>query len=106
VFDQEGKLLASWAQFGRPSGIFIDRNDMMYVTDSESNDTPNTYGYNPGVKRGIRFGSVKDAKVVGYIPDPNPSGGSSSSEGVAVDRQGNVYGAEVGPRDMKKYVKK
>ncbi len=108
VFDQNGKLLASWKQFGRPSGVFIDRNDMLYVTDSESTDAggPDGYGFNPGVKRGIRFGSVKDGKVVGYIPDPNPSGGSSSSEGVAVDRQGNVYGAEVGPRDMKKYVKK
>ena len=108
VFDQEGKLLASWKQFGRPSGIFIDRNDVMYVTDSESReDGPETtYGYNPGVKRGIRIGSVNDGKVTAYIPDPAPTGGSSSSEGVAVDRTGAVYGAEVGPRDMKKYVKR
>jgi sugar lactone lactonase YvrE len=108
VFDQDGKLLASWQQFGRPSGIFIDRDDMMYVTDSESrsDNKPGEYGHNPGVNRGIRIGSVKDGKVIAYIPDPNPRGGSSSSEGVAVDRQGNVYGAEVGPRDMKKYVKK
>ena len=27
-------------------------------------------------------------------------------EGVAVDAQGNVYGAEVGPRTLKKYVKR
>ena len=108
VFDQEGKLLASWKQFGRPSGIFIDRDDMMYVTDSESrsDNKPEEYGHNPGVNRGIRIGSVKDGKVLYYIPDPKPTGGSSISEGVAVDRQGNVYGAEVGPRDMKKYVKK
>ncbi len=108
VFDQDGKLLASWKQFGRPSGIFIDRNDTIYVTDSESREDnkPGDYGYNPGVHRGIRWGSAKDGKVIGYIPDPAPSGGSSSSEGVAVDRQGNVYGAEVGPRDLKKYVKK
>jgi hypothetical protein len=58
------------------------------------------------VKRGIRIGSVKDGKVIAFIPDPKPTGGSSTSEGVAVDRQGNVYGAEVGPRDMKKYAKK
>jgi hypothetical protein len=25
---------------------------------------------------------------------------------VAVDHQGNVYGAEVGPKDLKKYAKK
>jgi len=108
VFDQEGKLLASWKQFGRPSGIFIDRNDIMYVADSESrsDNKPEDYGYNPGVKRGIRIGSVKDGKVTGFIPDPDPKGGSSAAEGVAVDRDGLVYGAEVGPRDMKKYVKK
>ena len=108
IFDQDGKLLASWKQFGRPSGIFIDRNDILYVTDSESREDnkPEEYGHNPGVHRGIRWGSVKDGKVLGYIPDPDPKGGSSISEGVAVDKDGNIYGAEVGPRDMKKYVKK
>jgi sugar lactone lactonase YvrE len=106
MFDQEGNVLAEWKQFGRPSGIYIDRNDMMYVTDSESNDREGAYGYNPGVKRGIRIGSVKDGKVTAFIPDPNPQGGSSTAEGVAVDREGNVYGAEVGPRDLKKYAKK
>jgi hypothetical protein len=28
------------------------------------------------------------------------------SEGVAADSQGNIYGAEVSPRDVKKYVRK
>jgi L-ascorbate metabolism protein UlaG (beta-lactamase superfamily)/pimeloyl-ACP methyl ester carboxylesterase/sugar lactone lactonase YvrE len=107
VFDQEGKLLASWKQFGRPSGIYIDRDDTIYVTDSESrsDNKPGQYGHNPGVNRGIRIGSVKDGKVTAIIPDPSPIGISSTSEGVAVDRTGAVYGAEVAPRDMKKYVK-
>ena len=108
VFDQDGTLLASWKQFGRPSGIFIDRNDTIYVTDSESREDnkPGEYGHNPGVRRGIRIGSVRDGKVTAFIPDPKSAGGSSTSEGVAVDREGNVYGAEVGPRDIKKYIKK
>jgi sugar lactone lactonase YvrE len=106
IFDQEGTFVAEWKQFGRPSGIFIDQNDNIYVTDSESNDREGTYGYNPGVKRGIRIGNVKDGRVTAFIPDPSPQGGSSTAEGVAVDRQGNVYGAEVGPRDLKKYVKR
>ena len=25
IFDQEGKSLAEWRQFGRPSGVFIDK---------------------------------------------------------------------------------
>ncbi len=106
IFDQEGKFLAEWKQFGRPSGLFIDRNDILYVSDSESNDREGTYGYDPGVMRGIRIGSIKDGKVTAFIPDPDPKGATSTAEGVSADSQGNVYGAEVGPKDLKKYVKK
>ena len=52
-----------------------------------------------------RLSSIKTGTVAAFIPDPDPKGGSSISEGVAVDHEGNVYGAEVGPRDLKKYVK-
>ncbi|HYL34571.1 MAG TPA: peptidyl-alpha-hydroxyglycine alpha-amidating lyase family protein [Bryobacteraceae bacterium] len=104
IFDQDGNFIAAWTQFGRPSGIFIDKRDTLYVTDSESRDQDG-YGHNPGCHRGIRIGSLKDGKVIAFIPDPDPKGGSSISEGVAVDHDGNVYGAEVGPRDLKKYVK-
>jgi hypothetical protein len=106
IFDQNGKFIAEWKQFGRPSGIFIDdKDDTIYVADSESTDQPG-YGYNPGCKRGIRIGNIKDGKVTAFIPDPVLKGASSAAEGVAVDHQGNVYGAEVGPMDLKKYVKK
>jgi len=104
ILDQDGRFIAEWKQFGRPSGVFIDANDVLYVGDSESRDADG-YGHNPGVKRGIRIGSAKDGKVIAFIPDPHPAGGSSAAEGVAVDHQGNVYGAEVGPRDLKKYSK-
>jgi streptogramin lyase len=104
IFDQEGKFLAEWKQFGRPSGIFIDKRDVIYVADSESR-TDN----HPGWKRGIRVGSAKDGSVIAFIPDPEPDPdhhSTSAAEGVAADSAGNVYGAEVGPKDIKKYVKK
>ena len=104
IFDQEGKFLAQWAQFSRPSGIFIDNNDVIYVADSESNTARH-----PGWKRGMRIGSAKDGSVTAFIPDPEPDpdhSGTSAAEGVAADRAGNVYGAEVGPKAIKKYVKK
>ena len=42
-----------------------------------------------------------------FIPDPvEKATGTSAAEGVAADAQGNVYGAEVGPRALKRYVKK
>jgi hypothetical protein len=28
----------SWKQFGRPSGVFIDKNDVIYVADSQSSE--------------------------------------------------------------------
>ena len=106
IFDRDGKFLEEWKQFSRPSGIFIDKNDVMYVTDSESTDREG-YGHNPGWKRGIRVGSAKDGTVYAFIPDPSPGTGSTSAaEGVTADAQGNIYGAEVGPKDVKKYVKK
>jgi sugar lactone lactonase YvrE len=106
IFDQEGKFLAEWKQFSRPSGIFIDKNDVIYVTDSESTDKDG-YGNNPGWKRGIRIGSAKDGSVAAFVPDPSPGTAvTSAAEGVAVDAEGNVYGAEVGPKDVKKYVRK
>ena len=93
-----------WTQFGRPSGLFIDQLDTLYVADSESRDNEGGYGHNPYVRRGIRIGSAADGTVTGFIPDPAERGGSSAAEGVAVDHDGNVYGAEVGPRDVKKYI--
>jgi len=104
IFTQDGEHLATWTQFGRPSGLFIDKNDILYSADSESNARRN-----PGWKRGIRIGSVKDGFVTAFIPDPEPdqdNSGTSAAEGVAVDAAGNIYGAEVGPRALKKYVRK
>jgi hypothetical protein len=107
IFDQDGNFLEEWRQFGRPSGVFIDKHDILYVADSESN-----LARNPGFRRGIRIGSVKDGKVTAFIPDPvlNPGQGleptnGTAAEGVAADDAGNVYGAEVGPRNFKRYVK-
>ena len=34
IIDQEGKLLEVWEQFSRPSGIYIDKQDNIYVADS------------------------------------------------------------------------
>jgi len=105
IFDQDGKFLEEWKQFSRPSGIYIDKRDVIYVADSESTDKEG-YGNNPGWKRGIRIGSAKDGKVTAFIPDPTPGTAvTSAAEGVAADAEGNVYGAEVGAKDVKKYVK-
>jgi len=104
ILDRSGKFLEEWRQFSRPSGIYIDTADMIYVADSESGSVGN--GRSRTEKRGIRVGSIRDAKVIAFIPDPNEKAtNTSAAEGVAVDRAGNVYGAEVGPRALKRYEK-
>jgi hypothetical protein len=118
IFDQNGKFIAQWFQFGRPSGMYIDKNDVLYVADSESRDArtntgqfalPQTgYGYNLGAERGIRIGSARDGSVKYFIPDPCPypyPSGSSLAEGVTSDAEGNVYGADF-LGDVRKFVKK
>src|SRR5256712_2741706 len=102
ILDQDGHFITEWKQFSRPSGVYIDKNDMLYVADSESGSVARN---RPEWKRGIRIGSAKDGKVIAFIPDPQENAtGTSAAEGVAVDSHGNVYGAEVGPRTLKKYV--
>ena len=103
IFDQEGTFLAEWRQFGRPSGIFIDRHDNLYVADSESNANRN-----PEYKRGLRVGSAKDGSVSAfvYIPGANPDSAAGGPEGIAAGLDGTIYGAETGSRDVKVYTKK
>ncbi len=119
IFDQDGKFIAQWFQFGRPSGIHIDRKtDTLYVADSESRDgrtnigqltLPQTgYGFNAGARRGIRIGSARDGSVKYLIPDPCPypyASVSSLAEGVTIDIEGNVYGADF-LNDVRKFVLK
>jgi DNA-binding beta-propeller fold protein YncE len=96
IFDQDGKFLAEWKQFSRISGLFITPNDMLYAIDSES--APERH---PNWKTGIRVGTTKEDKVLQFIP-PHDTGQphGAAGEGVAVDRDGNVYGAE-GPISRK-----
>jgi sugar lactone lactonase YvrE len=103
IFDQDGKFIEEWKQFGRPSGLFIDKNDVLYVADSESDDARN-----PGFRRGIRIGSARDGKPAALIPDPwssDPRPATTSPEGIAADAAGNIYGVEVTETGVKMYLK-
>ncbi|MFL6280285.1 MAG: peptidyl-alpha-hydroxyglycine alpha-amidating lyase family protein [Vicinamibacterales bacterium] len=104
ILDQRGNFIEEWKQFSRPSGIYIDKHDVIYVADSESGAVGN--GRTRTEKRGIRVGRISDGRVIAFIPDPVPvATNTSAAEGVAADAAGNIYGAEVGSKALKKYVK-
>ena len=104
IYDQNFTFIAEWKQFSRPSGAYIDKNDNLYVADSESESVSRNHD---GWKRGLRIGSAKDGKVKYFIPDPNDKAtNTSAAEGVVADSQGNIYGAEVGPKRVMRYVMK
>src|SRR5260370_33024169 len=92
IFDQDGKFLEEWKQFSRPSGVYIDKNDTIYVADSESESVSKNHD---GWKRGIRIGRVSDGVVTGFIPDPvEKATGSSAPRELAAEPAGTVYGPE------------
>ena len=97
IFDQSGNFLDEWKQFGRPSGMFIDDNDLLYVADSSSSNTPQS---NLGFEEGIRVGSVRDGRIILFIKDTDASG---SQEGVTADSEGNIYGSLTAGMALRKY---
>jgi DNA-binding beta-propeller fold protein YncE len=96
IFDQNGTFLTEWRQFGRPSGVFIDKKDTIYVADSQSNEKNN-----PGFKQGIRIGSAKTGKVSAFIPWNE----TNTIEGVAADDEGHVYGGFTNTLNFRRFVK-
>jgi len=101
IFDQEGTHLETWTHFGRPSGLFITEDDVLYAVDSESNARRN-----PGVPRGVYIGNALTGELTAFVPDPEPdqdNSGTSGGEGVMVDAEGNLYTAEVGPQTVRKH---
>ena len=77
IFDQNGTFIDQWTQFGTPSGMYVAPDDTLYVVD-----------YN--VKKGVFVGSAKDGSVKYKIDD-------AVAEGVAVDKDGNIYVGETVP---------
>jgi sugar lactone lactonase YvrE len=99
IFSPDGEFIAEWKQFGRPSDVAIDKNDMIYVNDAQSTDKTN-----PGFQKGIRIGSVKDGKVMAFIPQMDSTIGAP--EGLTVDEEGNIYASYPSKSAVRKFVKK
>jgi streptogramin lyase len=87
IFDQDGKFLDEWTQFGRPSGILITSDDTLYVPDIQD-------------KQGVVVGSAKSGVVGGVIAGTLP-------ESVAIDGDGSLYAGETTTgRTLRKFVRR
>jgi hypothetical protein len=109
VFDQDGELLYLWTHYGKPSGLFIDRNDILYAGDGLSgmvrSGPPDNWRSNLGWEKGIRIGDLRtdQAWVTHFIPQHDVDVGAGI-EFLGVDFKGNIYAGEVQRRRLVKYV--
>jgi DNA-binding beta-propeller fold protein YncE len=98
LFDQDGNFLEAWHQYSRPSGVYIDRHDIIYVADSMSDDMNDTL--RPEWKEGIRIGSAVDGTVTAFIADIDADG---SQEGVVADINGVIYASLTAGMGLRRY---
>ncbi len=118
IFDKDMNPIDDWRHFGRPSNLWILKDDTLIVVDSESSYggfRPAEFGpskpgeaipRNGGWKNGIRIGSAKDGSLKYFIPGTRP-------EGLAADELGNIFAGQTGACDtssksgcLQKWVKK
>ena len=124
IFDQQGKLISLWTQFGRPSAIAIDSDDRIYVVDGTSASprplamstgtsttrSGNEGVNNPGYESGIRIGDARTGWITEFIPETVLTTRDGRTRGVnmefiGLDPQGNIYAGEVEGQRLVKWVR-
>ncbi len=115
VFDQDGHFIAAWKQFGQPSSVFVDKRDNLFVgAVYQSADAPSrgrsVVGPTTSANdRAIVIGNAITGELKYVIPDPGDlskmTDTGTSASGIAADDQGNIYAADVGLNNLRKYVK-
>src|SRR2546428_763707 len=103
VFDQEGKFIAAWKQFGQPSSVFVGKDDTIYVGASFRDPS-----VKKGELRGIIIGNAINGSLKAFIPDPADLDKvirGTSASGIAADSMGSIFAADVGAQNLRKYIK-
>ncbi len=90
IFDQGGTFLEEWTQFGQPSGLFIAKDDTLYVAAI-------------GEKSGLVIGSATTGQVHQHLPIPSKD--LNGAHLVTADAEGNVYVADLLAAEVKKFVR-
>ena len=111
VFDQDGAFIAAWKQFGQPSSVYVDKRDNIYVGATYESVAPGQTALRPTPgpnDRAIVIGNAITGELKFLIPDPGDlrkmTDTGTSASGIAVDDRGNIYAADVGFNNLRKYV--
>jgi sugar lactone lactonase YvrE len=109
VFDQDGNFITAWRQFGQPSSVHVDQHDNIFVGSTyqdPSRGSVNRATTGPN-DRAIVIGNAITGELKYLIPDPGDlskmTDTGTSASGIAVDDQGNIYAADVGFNNLRKY---
>jgi sugar lactone lactonase YvrE len=115
VFDQDGHFIAAWRQFGQPSSVYVDKHDNIFVgaeyvgAEASSRDASSTRPRTNVNNRAIVIGNAITGELKYLIPDPGDlskmTDTGTSASGIAEDDEGNIYAADVGENNLRKYVK-
>jgi sugar lactone lactonase YvrE len=108
VFDQDGNFIAAWKQFGQPSSVYVDKRDNIYVGATYQDVSRGEEKSGPN-DRAIVVGNAITGELKYLIPDPGDlskmTDTGTSASGIAVDDQENIYAADVGFNNLRKYIK-
>ena len=106
IFDQDGKFIEEWHAV-QPSERHLHRQErhplcrrLGVANRSRAITTAGSAASASGSDQG------RQGRRLHSRSGRASATGTSAAEGVAVDNAGNIYGAEVGPKAVKKYVKK
>ncbi len=77
IFDQDGRYIEEWSQFGRVSGLSIGADDILYAAAQNEQAIPS-------IDTGIYLASAIDGAIIEFVPN-------IYSESVVADRNGAIY---------------
>lgn len=110
VFDQEGNFIVDWDQFGQPSSVYVDEQDNIYVGASYQDPALGNVmtASNGPNDRAIVVGNAITGDLKYLIPDPGDlskmTDTGTSASGITVDNMGNIFAADVGFNNLRKYI--
>ena len=100
------------SSFGQPSSVYVDKNDNIYIGATYESAAPDETALRPTAgpnDRAIVIGNAITGELKYLIPDPGDlskmTDTGTSASGIAVDDQGNIYAADVGFNNLRKYAR-